>query len=107
LDFTAEYRALITRTDDGVTLFTCPVIPASRTDIIQQPNFVAANQQFTVSFTGVSGKILVMNLSGLQISKQNLTQGENQVFAPGKQGVYITAISDNSGNSENRMLIVK
>jgi hypothetical protein len=109
LDFAAEYRARLTRADDGVTLFTCPFAPVKRTNLIeiQNPTFVPANQYFTFTADEQSGKITIFSLQGLPVSEQTFTQGENQILAPRLQGAYIMIVNRNNGSSEKLILTVK
>jgi uncharacterized protein (TIGR02145 family) len=106
LDFTAQYRARITRADDGVTLFTCPIIPVPHTDSNPYPTFVTANQYFTIN-TPAAGRILIFSITGTPISQQNIVQGANQVLAPSSQGAYIMVISSNAAVDERQILMVR
>ncbi|MDR2841060.1 MAG: T9SS type A sorting domain-containing protein, partial [Paludibacter sp.] len=102
LDFTAQYRARITRIDDGVTLFTCPITPVPHTDYTPYPTFVNANQYFTINITNKLGKITIYNTFGVLIREQNIIDGANQILAPNSPGAYILKIND-----KNSMLIVR
>ncbi len=107
LDFTAEYRVLITRIDDDVKLFTCPVTPSLRKEEKQYPTLVNANQYFPIEISG-TGKTSILNMSGFIVSEQNLTDGNNQILAPSLSGYYVMMIiTDDLNNRTKQILIVK
>jgi hypothetical protein len=103
LDFTAQYRARLTRIDDGVTLFTCPITPVPHSDSAPYPTFVNANQYFTINIANKEGKITIYNSFGIRVREQNIIDGANQILAPNLPGAYILMVSDNASG----LLIVK
>jgi hypothetical protein len=106
LDFEAEYRALLTRSDDGITLLTCPLQPVPHYDNLSYPTFLDAGQTFNVS-TASAGRISFFTLSGIKIADKIAVEGQNLLIAPQQQGNYLMVIDDLQGGVERVKLIVK
>ncbi|MCL1868163.1 MAG: hypothetical protein FWF72_04370, partial [Paludibacter sp.] len=108
LDFTAEYRARITRLDDGVTLFTCPFVPEYTENAYQtlRPILATPGQIITIVMEG--GKSMTLwTVLGLQIGEYPLTDGENTINAPAVSGTYILSIQKQNGERQNQRIVVR
>ena len=106
LEFGEEYRAKLTRIDDGVTIFTCPMIPEPHLDIQTLPTLVDGNRGFYVQAKN-SGVITIIHVSGIVVSKQNFSAGENHIQTPAQQGFYIMIFEENDKIQTTQILIVK
>jgi hypothetical protein len=106
LEFGKEYRAYLTRTDDGVSIFTCPMIPERRDDTQPLPTLVDGNRGFFMQ-AKYSGTITIIHVSGIVISKQNFSVGENHIKTPAQQGFYIMVVEENNRVQTTQILVVK
>jgi|GEM_PF-4183902 len=108
LDFTAEYRAKITRKDDGVTLFTCPYYPEYNKDayLTLHPTIAATGQPIIIK-TEKSGRATIWNILGFQIAEYQLISGTNSINAPSVTGTYFLKIENNSSKQQTLKIIVK
>ncbi|MDP4202091.1 MAG: PKD domain-containing protein [Bacteroidota bacterium] len=106
LDTSAEYNVKITRVSDGVTLFTCPVVPTLHTDIAVYPTLISKASQLIVKIEG-TGTARLLNISGLPVKEQMLHTGENILDAPNTVGTYLLLIINEKGESRKQLLIVK
>lgn len=106
LDTKSEYTVKITRANDGVSLFTCPVIPTLHTDIAVYPTLMSKASHVTIKMDG-TGTARLLNISGLPIKEQTLHAGENILDAPNATGTYLLLISNEKGEIRKQLLIVK
>jgi len=108
LDFTAEYRAKITRKDDGVTLFTCPYYPEYNKDayLTLHPTIAVPSEPIIIK-TEKSGRAIIWNILGFQIAEYQLTNGTNTINAPSVTGTYFLKIENNSSKRQTLKIIVK
>ncbi len=106
LDTSAEYNVKITRTSDGVTLFTCPVVPTVHTDVAVYPTLISKASRVIVKIDG-TGTARLLNISGLPVKEQKLHSGENMLDAPNVIGTYLLLIINEKGESRKQLLIVK
>ena len=105
-NFTSEYRAKLTRTDDNVSLFTCAYMPEIHTDTQTIPSFVNSNTSMPI-IAKENGKITIISVSGIVISKQKLSIGENFVYTPKQSGFYIMVIEEENQVPIKQILVVK
>ena len=108
LDFTAEYRAKITRVDDGVTLFTCGFSPAynSNAYLTLRPTIVSPNQPITI-ITEDGRRATFWNVLGINIGEYPLSNGTNTINAPAVAGTYILSIENQNSERRNEKIVVK
>jgi len=106
LEMGQQYRALLTRADDGVKIFTCPLIPEWRTDITQFPTVVSPQQTIRIQ-ANTKMKVIMWAVTGIKISEQDFHAGENTLIAPYAEGVYLLQFLSDTGNIETRKIIVK
>jgi len=106
LDYEAQYRAKLTRADDGVTLFTCPMTPEPPTYISTYPTLV--NAGYTIQIPAkANGTTTFISVSGILVGKEQLVKGENSIKVPLVQGFYIMVIEENSRETTKQIIIVK
>jgi len=100
------YRALLTRTDDGVTIFTCPLIPELHVDCCQYPTIVNGGTTFHIASKGVV-KVTMYAVTGIKVAESQLIDGTNQITAPYAAGVYILVFDGTNGNIQSEKIVVK
>ena len=107
LDTTAQYRALITRTDDGVTLFTCPIVPVYNQNsfLTIRPTLTTPNQPITIIYFG-GIRATIWNVMGQQIAQYQLSGLQTNIYAPNNSGTYILKIENISGEHVTAKIIV-
>lgn len=96
LDPDAVYTVLLTRTDDGVSQFTCPFQPTIHGDIEVDPTVVFGGGYFYVR-SDVPCIAKIWSVSGLLISVDYIPNGVCEVAAPSVPGVYILEIIQDNG----------
>jgi hypothetical protein len=109
LDFHSTYRARVTRVDDGVTLFTCPLIPLRHTDISVYPTLVFAGDDITIDIDIEADKNAIAefwDVSGHKLKEVNLQVGKNKVRAPLAYGSYLLIVSSPDANIKHKSLII-
>ena len=107
MDFGAAYQVELTRSDDGVTVLSCPMYPEKYAD-----NFVLSN---TVSFSyGIifatspqSGVAKLYNYSGILMETYIIKTGENSLQMPSESGIYILNTIFDDGSSKNFRINIK
>ena len=89
-DFTAEYRARLTRADDGVRAFTCPVVRKryAEEDIEVCPTVVFSGEEVRL-VSAESGEARVINSAGQTVAAFDVSAGENGIAVPYSAGVYV------------------
>jgi len=107
LDFSAEYRARITRADDDVTLFTCPFFPAPHEEIFGYPVIIVSASNIIVKISAKTARASLWSVTGIPMGEYLLQKGDNQITAPQQQGVYILKISTENGVSTIEKIVVK
>lgn len=112
LDPDAEYTALVTRREDGVSLFICSVKPAIvvSTDKPDIPTLVAPNQPMTIAnkkkpFNGIA---CWFTPAGVNVRTQYISDGLG-VVSPSQSGIYILTIvlEDTDPAYTNYLVLVK
>lgn len=112
LDPDAEYTALVTRQEDGVSLFICSVKPAIvvSTDKPDIPTLVAPNQPMTIAnkkktFNGIASWFTP---AGVNVRTQHISDGLG-VVSPNQSGIYILTIvlEDTDSAYTNYLVLVK
>ncbi|MDR0872749.1 MAG: T9SS type A sorting domain-containing protein, partial [Prevotellaceae bacterium] len=104
LDLNAYYRLEITRIDDNVTLFTCPIMPVQFVAESDAP--VVSQQQGIVRIsTAAGGYVNVWNIYGQMLYKKNLSN-ETELNLP-IAGVYILEIMLDNGIRTVEKVVIK
>ena len=106
LDMGVEYKAELTRLDDGVTLFTCPFMPTVHQDVYIYPTLLAKSQIVTVKANS-KGVVNVWSLSGTKYWEQNLGEGNNSVLAPSRSGIYLFDVIFDNGVKVKQLIVVQ
>jgi hypothetical protein len=107
LDFVSEYRAKLTRTDDNEATFTCAFIPEMHTDVSFIPTLVNTHESLPIKASN-NGTITFLSVSGMAISKQTLSEGDNYVQTPMETGFYIIVIEEeNIPTVRKQIMLVK
>jgi len=101
LQFGEEYQALLTRTEDGVKLFTCAFIPTQvSADIQDMPSLVPPSAQLPMKGKGTA---YWYDLLGRQYSSQ--AYDESAVRTPGARGLYLLVLQSDEARSIHRMMV--
>ena len=106
LDLNAEYTVRLTRSDDGITAFSCPIILEKRTELSVYPTLVKAGEKITIECADDS-HIEIWDVMGLKITEQALHAPINNIAAPNRRGAYLVLIKNNMGRNENFTIIVQ
>ena len=98
LDRTAEYRVEVTRSDDGVTTFTCPVVPydAGGASLTLSPNVLAKGAVMKLG-SPEKGRVSVYGVSGVLVEQHELSEGTNLLQAPAQTGYYLLKVNLDNG----------
>ncbi|MDR0829957.1 MAG: immunoglobulin domain-containing protein [Prevotellaceae bacterium] len=92
-DFVSEYRALLTRASDGITLFTCPLVPEKHTEISKFPTIVTSGNTITIYFTKDLKEARLWTVTGILLQTQKTLRAPvNQINLPQASGVYLLEI---------------
>ena len=101
-----KYSVLITRPDNS-QMFSCDFTAHEpREEYSQFPTLVDGNRGFYVQ-TKQGGIITIISVSGIVVSKQNFSAGENHIQTPTQQGFYIMIIEEKNQTPIKQILIVK
>ena len=109
LDQAAEYRVELTRSDDGMTVSTCPVVPyaADNVTLTLASSIVPEGGEVLVS-SAHSGTASLYSLSGVLLNRQMLTGGTTSLAAPTQAGYYLLRVElDNGQVKTYHLQIVK
>lgn len=109
LDQAAEYRVELTRSDDGMTVSTCPVVPyaADNVTLTLASSIVPEGGEVLVS-SAHSGTASLYSLSGVLLNRQTLTGGTTSLAAPTQAGYYLLRVElDNGQVKTYHLQIVK
>ena len=98
LDQAAEYRVELTRSDDGMTVSTCPVVPyaADNVTLTLASSIVPEGGEVLVS-SAHSGTASLYSLSGVLLNRQTLTGGTTSLAAPTQAGYYLLRVELDNG----------
>ena len=106
LDFGQQYRAELTRSDNGVRIKTCSIIPQYHNDITQYPTVVGSRQRFAVVSTR-SLTLEIQTVAGTIVSTHKIAEGSTEIDAPEARGIYIIVMYDNLRRVDSGKIIVK
>jgi len=107
-NYKSEYRVKVTRTDDNTSIFTCAYSPYDRSDLecCPLPSIVDGNSTVYIK-AKEPGTITFISVSGIVISKQKLSFGENPVQTPTQSGFYIMVIESKNQPPTKQVLLVR
>lgn len=111
LDTSAEYRAEITRGDDGVTLKTCPVVPEVRVDIASYPIQLAATVMKTRAKVEIKNvpeifSVDIYDVKGHFYGNKTVDNGDPYFEAPPFAGVYIVIVNTNGVVCHSKIIVM-
>ena len=107
--FTAgdEYSALLTRTDDGESVFTCPLIVVVRALSTQvYPTILSAGETINI-ISPKTAKASIYNTLGILSTEQSIGEGSNTITNLNRPGFYFIIVSDEEGVFHRQTIIVK
>lgn len=107
LDTSAEYSVALTRSDDGVTVPTCPVTPrvVDGVTLTLQQNVVPEGGEVRLT-SDLAGTATLYDVSGQLVSRHALEAGDNVLPAPGSAGYYLLRVVLDNGRAETYHLQV-
>lgn len=108
LDFNGEYRVLLTRTDDGKAILTCPFTPVkyNEDDYTTMNTVVYTNELVTATSTA-NAKARIYNSIGAVIDSYIIKEGDTSIKMPAQAGMYTLNIIYDSGKIQNIKIIVR
>ncbi|MGM9805573.1 MAG: hypothetical protein ACI3Z7_03960 [Candidatus Aphodosoma sp.] len=97
LDTDAEYCVELTRSDDGVTLMSCPVVPEIRGDfascpVLLETNVVRANAKVEIKNVSETLLVDIYDVNGRFYGRKNIGIDNPCFEAPALEGVYIVVV---------------
>ena len=106
LDASAQYSVLLTRADDGVSVFTCPVQPQRYDGLEDVPTVTFTETKGAVSVkSGAGGEIRLWSLSGVLLGTFGMTGDITEITVPA-QGVYLLEIRLDNGMVRTEKVVV-
>ena len=107
LDTSAEYSVALTRSDDGVTVPTCPVTPrvVDGVTLTLQQNVVPEGGEVRLT-SDRTGTATLYDVSGQLVSRHALEAGDNVLPAPGSAGYYLLRVVLDNGRPQTYHLQV-
>ncbi len=109
LDQAAEYRVELTRSDDGMTVSTCPVVPYAVDNVtLTLASSVVPEGGEVQVLSAHGGMASLYSLSGVLLSRQPLAEGTTSLTAPTQAGYYLLRVElDNGQVKTYHLQIVK
>lgn len=106
LQIGASYQAKLTRADDGVTTFTCPIVIYDKSGNVEVfPTSAPKKAPVTINMP-LEGQISVWDIMGNCVSNGTLGVGANQYFLPERAGTYVFSIMTADGQNVNVRVMV-
>ncbi len=106
LEIGAAYTALLTD-ENGVQLFTCPLIAVDKDDIGLYPTVIRKSSMMSLHLTRPA-QMLVYDATGKLISEKHYEEGDFSVPAPQESGIYVThIIPDDNSTDRSYKIVVK
>lgn len=106
LDVDAEYSVLLTRLEDGVSAFTCPLVPEYYPDVVDSPIVTFDDVVMRIQ-SAKAGRCRVFNAMGLLLASFDLNSGETEISLPGVSGVCVMEIVTEDGVRSAHKVILK
>ena len=106
LQIGSSYQAKLTRADDGVTAFTCPIYIVGKSENVEvYPTSAPKRSAVTISMPQ-EGQISVWDVMGNRISDGLLEAGLNHFSMPERVGTYVFKVLTVGGQSVNVRVMV-
>lgn len=106
LQIGSSYQAKLTRADDGVTAFTCPIYIVGKSENVEvYPTSAPKRSAVTISMPQ-EGQISVWDVMGNRISDGLLEAGLNHFSMPERVGTYVFKVLTVDGQSVNVRVMV-
>lgn len=102
LSSTDAYSVLLTRADDGVTLFSCDFTPQLRPSAC--PSLLSVNQRFEVQ-GWESGRATFYTLQGTVYSSFEWETAQSNLTAPSQAGIYILQWVGKNGVQSYKLIV--
>ena len=107
LNFGSEYCALLTRTDDGESYFTCPIIAVDKQvdQMTVSPNFLPAGRS-TYLQTDKPGFVQVFDSMGNMLYSKNVLPGKTALELGRNVGYYLIKLQSDDGATQAYKILV-
>ena len=92
-DLNDEYRVILTRADDAISILSCPVFPELRNDVSVRPTLVTPRSLMRVYGLNESGTAIFWDLIGRKVSQETFDQTTGEFLAPAGIGVFVLEIT--------------
>ena len=107
LDFNADYTVLLTRENDSVQQFTCPIRPERRA--VETPNsyptMMPAGRMIR-SKLDTEATVTFYTLTGTLYSSVRLPSGEASFAVPTTHGYYILSVTAADGKNTRQKILI-
>lgn len=107
MEFGAAYQVELTRSDDGITMLSCPIYPEKYADSFVLSNTVSFVYGIIFATSPQSGIAKLYNYSGMLMNTYVIKTGENALQMPSEAGIYILNTIFDDGSSKNFKLDIK
>ena len=106
LDTIAEYAVLLTRSDDGESVLTCPIIPVWKAETDLYPTVVPPDVPVTMSLSEPAS-VQVYDMWGVRVKTQDYPAGAaQQLIVADVAGHYFVHVRLQSGDTRSFKVIV-
>lgn len=108
LDTASEYQVLLTRSDDGVEIPTCPIKPHTpKAEVSPYPavTTLAANARLKIEAVQRQVAVCLFNAAGQICFSGMLDEGSTGVPMPPVPGVYLLVVADGSDTHRYKLIV--
>lgn len=108
LDASTSYSALLTRLSDGVSAFTCDIIPVAFDPqaIADEPTIIIRGDDVQV-LAAQSARMAVYTLSGQTVLLRDVAQGESVSLSALERGIYIMRLTGVDGYTHVNKVVLR
>ena len=107
LDTIAEYAVLLTRSDDGESVLTCPIVPVWKAETDLYPTVVQPEEPVTMSLSEPA-TVQVYNAWGMRVKAKDFQAGGGQrLVVADVPGHYFVHVRLQSGDTRSFKVIVQ
>ena len=107
LDTIAEYAVLLTRSDDGESVLTCPIVPVWKAETDLYPTVVQPEEPVTMSLSEPA-TVQVYNAWGMRVKAKDFQAGGGQrLVVADVPGHYFVHVRLQSGDTRSCKVIVQ
>lgn len=107
LDAQGEYSVVLTRADDGETMYTCPLRYTPHVDLWTYPKQIGANRVQWHVESSDEGEIHIYNSIGQMVCHKTIAAGANDFELELPAGVYVYVVNNASGASDKNKFVVR